>query len=334
MIIYEGRKCKMLNREVYLKQIIDKLALLSKQVELRGAINLYDINIIAEDFYAGLLNLIYGYKLKNANIIDKNAAAIDLFDKEARIAIQVTSNNKSTKIKHTIEEFIANRKYEYYDRLIVLIITCKKEYKTEFSTQGKFAFDKTKDIMDFTDLTKELRDIESNVLIEINDFLEREFYEKISIKKTTQASEVDTIIDLIEYITAHRKLGSKRDSVIDPAYKINKRFKEFAERLIGEYTTMWLLYGEALDAVKSTMQMDEAQEIITVLYLQDISIRYLDECENDPIKALNKLVDYFDENISSNGKRYDRTAIKFYLINEMIKCNVFPNERDEYNASK
>ena len=324
----------MLNREVYLKQIIDNLALLSRQVELRGAINLYDINIIAEDFYAGLLNLIYGYKLKNANIIDKNAAAIDLFDEKARIAIQVTSNNKSTKIKHTIEEFIANKKYEHYDRLIILIITRKKEYKTEFNTQGKLTFDKTKDIMDLEDLTKELRGIEPKVLLEINDFLEREVYEKINIKKPTQASEVDTIIDLIEYITTHRKMGSKKDSVIDPEYKIYKRFKEFAERLIGEYATMWTLYGEAIDTVKSTLQMDEVQEIIIVLYLQDISVRYLEECQDEPIRALNKLVDYFDSNLSSNGKQYDRTAIKFYLINEMIQCNVFPNERDEYNASK
>lgn len=324
----------MLNREVYLKQIIDNLALLSKQVELRGAINLYDINIIAEDFYAELLNLIYGYKLKNANIIDKNAAAIDLFDEEARIAIQVTSNNKSTKIKHTIEEFIAHKKYENYDRLIILILTRKKEYKTEFKTQEKFNFDKTKDIIDLTDLTKAIREIQPDPLKGIHEFLEREIYEKVNVRKSTQASEVDTIIDLIEYITTHRKLGSKKDSIVDPDYKIYKRFKEFAERLIGEYTTMWTLYGEAVDTVKSTMQMDEAQEIIIVLYLQDISIRYLAECENDPIKALNKLVDYFDENLSSNGKRYDRAAIKFYLINEMIKCNVFPNERDEYNASK
>ena len=50
--------------------------------------------------------------------------------------------------------------------------------------------------------------------------------------------------------------------------------------------------------------------------------------------ALNKLVIYFETKLSANGKKYDRSAIKFYLVNEMIKCRVFPNERSEYDAGK
>lgn len=75
-------------------------------------------------------------------------------------------------------------------------------------------------------------------------------------------------------------------------------------------------------------------DIILVFYLQDISMHFLDETNDNPIKALNKLVDYFEDKLSVNGKKYDRAAIKFYLINEMIKCRIFPNEREEYNGSK
>ena len=70
-----------------------------------------------------------------------------------------------------------------------------------------------------------------------------------------------------------------------------------------------------------------------MLYLQDISIRHLDASNNDPMEALNALVNFFDDKLSENGKKYDRMAIKFYLINEMIKCSVFPNERSEYYGS-
>ena len=101
----------MINKEFYLKNIAEDLALLSREVSILNAVNLYDINIIAEDFFPGLLNLIYGYKLKNANHLEKNAPAIDLVDPENRIAVQVTSDNSSTKIKHTIEEF--NKKLDY-----------------------------------------------------------------------------------------------------------------------------------------------------------------------------------------------------------------------------
>lgn len=41
----------MINKEIYLKNIAGSLALLSKEVTILNAVNLYDINIIAEDFF-------------------------------------------------------------------------------------------------------------------------------------------------------------------------------------------------------------------------------------------------------------------------------------------
>ena len=114
----------MMNKEVYLKNVAESLALLSREVSILNAVNLYDINIVAEDFFPGLLNLIYGYELKNANYLEKNAPAIDLVDPKNRIAVQVTSDNSSTKIKHTIEEFnkVSNVVHLYLVIIFVLLI--------------------------------------------------------------------------------------------------------------------------------------------------------------------------------------------------------------------
>lgn len=57
----------MISSEIYLKSISRSLALLSREVEVFNCINLYDINIVAEDFYAQLLNIIYGFNLCNLN---------------------------------------------------------------------------------------------------------------------------------------------------------------------------------------------------------------------------------------------------------------------------
>ncbi len=121
---------------------------------------------------------------------------------------------------------------------------------------------------------------------------------------------------------------------MDPEYKIYKRFKNFTDKLITEYTTLYTIYGEALNIVNETLGIDEAQDIIIMFYLQDISVQFLEEEHDNPIAALNKLVTYFEEKLSTNGKKYDRSAIKFYLVNEMIKCRVFPNEGSEYDADK
>lgn len=249
----------MLNKEVYLKEVARSLALLSNEVTILNAVNLYDINIVAEDFFPGLLNLVYKYELKNANYLEKNAPAIDLFDRINRIAVQVTSDNSSKKINHTIEEFNQNESYKIYDRLIILILTQKKRYTAEFNTDGKFVFDKKKDIWDVEDLMKDIRKLDTEQIKEISSYLSKELCDKYYEVKATQASEIDTIIDLIEYISQHRKVKKSRDTKVDPEYKIYKRFR---------------------------------------------------------------------------GKKYDRAAIKFYLVNEIIKCRVFPNERSGYDDGK
>ena len=323
-----------MNKEVYLKNIAENLALLSREVSILNAVNLYDINIIAEDFLPGLLNLIYGYELKNANHLEKNAPAIDLIDQKNRIAVQVTSDNSSTKIKHTIEEFNKSQAYHLYDRLVVLILTQKKKYSSNFDTQGLFSFEKARDIWDVEKLIKDIRELETAQIKNVSDYLSEELYNKYYSVRETQAGEVDTIIDLIEYISQHRKVNKDRETTVDPEYKIYKRFKNFADKLITEYTTLYTIYGEALNIVNETLGIDEAQDIIIMFYLQDISVQFLEEEHDNPIAALNKLVTYFEEKLSINGKKYDRSAIKFYLVNEMIKCRVFPNERSEYDAGK
>lgn len=322
-----------MNKEIYLKNIADSLALLSTQVSIRNAINLYDINIVAEDFYPGFLNFVFDYQLKNINTIERNASGIDLADKVNRVSVQVTSDNSSTKIKHTIGEFIDGERYKDYDRLIILMLVDKKHYTTVFDTQSKFSFDKDKDILDCKDLIKVIRGLDTDRLKKINDYLQVELNEKCEMISSSEANEVETIIDLIEYISSHKQVKKLIDVEVDPDYKINKRFKEFATALIEQYTTLLSIYGGALENVHNILGIDQAQDLITMFYLQEISVKFLEENEGNPVKALNALVDYFEQKISANGKRYDKMAIKFYLVNEMIKCSVFPNERSEYYGS-
>jgi len=326
----------MIKRESYIKEIAESFALLSRQVEILNSVNFFDINIVAEDFFAGLLNLIYGYNLRNLNVSKKNTPAIDLGDEKNRISIQVTSDNSSEKIKETICKFIEKKSYLEYDKLVILILTKKKNYTTVFDTKDKFKFDCAKDIIDYQDLMKIARGKNVKELRNLSEFLSEEFCDKLSKAKLTHAKEIDTIMELIEYITKNKSkiLKNRVDAVIDPDYKINKRFKEFAERIKSQYTTLYPVYVDTLNMIYDTLGIDEAQDLVKTMYLQDISIKYLDDAKDDPMKALDRLVNYFEVQLSTNGKKYDKSAIKFYLVDEIIKCNVFPNERESYNVNK
>ena len=118
----------MLTRQKLISEINSKLAWIKASVELNCSLNLLDCNIHMEHFLIGLLNRIYGYSLVNLNAEESNFISIDLGDREKRIAIQVTSDNTSTKIKETLKKFFENHYERDFDTLIIVIIGSKKRY--------------------------------------------------------------------------------------------------------------------------------------------------------------------------------------------------------------
>lgn len=82
-------------------KIIQYFSELSSKVKLSNQLNLMDINILCENQVMRALNMLFDWKLYNANSKLQNAEALDLIDDENCIAIQVTSNTRTSKIKET-----------------------------------------------------------------------------------------------------------------------------------------------------------------------------------------------------------------------------------------
>lgn len=192
-------------REQYIDAITNALSYLKSQVELNNTINKYSINIEAEDFYAGFLNKIYGFKLKNGNHTTKNIPSIDLYeesdgDNGQRVAVQVTSNNDASKITKTLESFVKNDYQKLYTRLIILMITEKKKYRTEFSFSADIGikFDQNRDILDIHDLIRYIDSIKEDDHI-------RRIYEYL--KKKLGSIQLSTQVRGLVYITERPAIG-------------------------------------------------------------------------------------------------------------------------------
>lgn len=89
------------------KKLID----LRSKIEIDNEIGHFDINKIVEDIYLPLLNDVYGWSLKNANLLKENFPAIDLIDDENKILIQVTSQTDTSKVRGTIDKFKKLKEY-------------------------------------------------------------------------------------------------------------------------------------------------------------------------------------------------------------------------------
>lgn len=314
-----------MNKEDYIRQITDALAILSRKVEIKASLNLTDINVCAEDFYKDLLNLAFGYKLKNINESEPNAAAIDLYDSENRIAIQVTSTSAIVKTRKTVKKFIEKEHYRNYDRLIILNLVKVTQHKeSHIGEADKFQIDTKQDIWDYSYFARKIRHQDSATLKNIVDFLHKEL--KI-VPDAKLPKEVQTIITLIDHLSncIHTATGKRFIEEPDPDGKINERFANHSDFLKQTYVELYSIYSSNLETVKEMTDIGTIQVVKKSLYLKTYSDKVLTESDGNPKVALDKLTQEFARIVGQKGIEYDETAITFFLVDELIRCNVFPN---------
>lgn len=147
---------QMFLKEQQINEITKQLSWIATTVELLNTLNLNSINVHSESFFCGLLNVVFGYQLHNLNTTEMNYTSIDLGDEKNKIAIQVTSEKTSTKIKETLRKFIEKGHYKKYKRLIIFIIGNKPNFSATFETNGKIEFSKESDIWDIKYLISQI----------------------------------------------------------------------------------------------------------------------------------------------------------------------------------
>jgi hypothetical protein len=178
---------EMDRRIITIQKIQFALAFVVARVKISNSLNLTDISIIAEDFFKTLFNLLYDYDLKNANSFKQNESAIDLFFNTDKIAYQITSQNKATKISETVTRFIKTEKYLSYSTIIIFSITAENKCSSnalqkleEYNVNGKY--------INVSDLEREIiTNLETEKLELIAQFLE---YETNPYRKNKPKSKI------------------------------------------------------------------------------------------------------------------------------------------------
>jgi len=314
-----------MNRQDYQKSIINSLSWLSKEVSLCNSMNFTDINVHSEYFYRDLLNLAFGYELENINILEPNSAAIDLGDSKNKIAIQVTSTSKLDKTKKTVNKFIEKNLYEKYDRLIILNITEKTSHKVPTIGDGNYMLDTKDDIWDIQTLVTRFNNLKDSELYAIHNFLNEALYKKPS---ETLPKNTTTILKLIELISDEEHSAVGEGYIIEPfpEHKIHERFSDHSDFLTREYVLLYQDYGAVLEAVEKKSDFGQVKIRRVAQHLRTFSDTILTECDGNPKVALDKLINHFVGLLQKNGFEADTGATQFYILKQLISCNVFPNK--------
>lgn len=146
----------ILTREDVFKRINISLNALKNQVKENGKLGYTDLNKHCEIFLKEVLNIIYDINLIDLNEERSNNPGLDLGDIERRVAYQITSNKRSSKINDTLRA-ITKQQQKKYDNFYILIIGDKqKKYKLDKILTKEFDFSEEQ-IIDFTILLKKIR---------------------------------------------------------------------------------------------------------------------------------------------------------------------------------
>jgi HEAT repeat protein len=137
-------------------RISQLLAVFVAQVKEYGAAQRTDINRVAESVLVPLFREVYGYlQLEDLNRTEgPNFAGIDLGDRQAKVAVQVTSTPTTAKVRHTLEQVLKRDLFQDYQRIVIYVLTEKqKSYPAEtLSKLTNGRFDAKRDILDHRDL--------------------------------------------------------------------------------------------------------------------------------------------------------------------------------------
>ncbi|PGH19740.1 hypothetical protein RN96_13375 [Fusobacterium polymorphum] len=223
-----------MNRTRYYNYIEEKLNFLAYRIEKRGKINLLDLNIHSETFFAELFNILYDYNLVNLNYIKQNTEGIDLVDTKNKIIIQVSATCTKEKIENSLNKGI----YLFYKDYNFKFISISKEVSsklkaTEFENPYNLIFDSQKDILDSTTLLRYILNLEIDKQKILFEFIKKELGEEISTIKVD--SNLATIINILAEEDLDFKNTEINTTVFVIEEKINYNNLNGVRELIDDY---------------------------------------------------------------------------------------------------
>ena len=148
------------------------LAITRYDIEQRQLINEYGLNIHGENYFRDVFNFIY-YKdklnLENDNFNSQNSACIDLVDSEKKLAYQITTTRTKEKIENTLKALNKPQYKNYTIKIFYLLDKSKPNKETITEFKNKYNIDLNECLSDYTDLIRDINNLETTKIIELDN---------------------------------------------------------------------------------------------------------------------------------------------------------------------
>lgn len=157
------------------------LGRLAHEIRALNAIGRFDINSVTEDFLVPVLKIVFDcVDLRNLNELRHNFPSVDLGSKTAKMSFQITTDASNEKVVDTLDKFRKHGLEKDFDRVVIVSLTERQStYGAKSLAAARsalpIAFDPAADVLDLTDLLKQIRGLETIEIERIARYLSEEF---------------------------------------------------------------------------------------------------------------------------------------------------------------
>ena len=331
--IYNG---VMMNRDKYYSFIEERLNLLALRVKRNSSLNLQNMNIHCENFYAQLFNLILGYKFKNLNEDTQNVESIDLIDETNKIIAQVSATTTKRKIEKTLKkESLKN--YKGYSFIFVFISDkdAKNLRKQNFSNPSNILFNPLQDIYDVSKLQGKILSLDIDRMKDIYNFVRKELKSDIDLKKID--SDLVKLINIISQENLYESSYRPTTSPFEIQKKIDFNGLGKIKKLILENA----IYSKKLNEKYEEFDKQGVNKSRAILNVLKMTYHKLEQQYDDTLQLFYKIIEVTIDKVKSDLDEQTLISIEelelyipIIVVDAFIKCKIFKNpEEYEYVAS-
>lgn len=303
--------------------IIEKLSILSTEIRLKNSFNMLDINVVAEDFFAGLLNIIFDYKLKNINHVSQNTKAIDLVDDDNKKIVQVSSDNSKKKVQKSLSNIDASRYtgYQFFFVNISKDVDHLKNYQFEVPTGISFV--PTSDCYSIKILIQHIQNSGLDKIAAVSEYLNQTII--YTPKSNIRPEAITYVIKCLANVNFSNFNNSQMPSVFDIQPKIDKNKLEKWNELIHEY----YVYSNEVDKIYRQFDAESMNQSMAVLFkLNELYLTLKPKYQADDLfdKMKDEVYNIVDGDATCSPiltKEQLELNISLVLIDAFIKCKIF-----------
>lgn len=315
-----------MNRKILVDSILHQLSILVSETEIASSSNMQDINLVSEDFYCELLNVIFDCDLVNANELSANFSGVDLIDKKDKVFVQVSSTCTKEKIDHSLDEINKRSKdFEGYNFLFLSLVKSASKLRDKtYTISNNITFDPKENIYDVASIFQKIKRLKIDKVKQVYNIC------KTNIIFQPNTANLESGITKIINILSSKEL-SKEDLDIDTvAYDLNQKITVNNLELFKEIINDYKVYYNSIRHVYEEYDKNGNNKSLAILHtLHKMFLESSKQYQGDDIyKSISdKLKDIVINDLKGNDIDINVEDLDLYidiiLIHAFIDCQIY-----------